>query len=380
MKRKITLVTGTRGEYGLLRPLIRSILSSKRFRLFLIVTGMHLSKKHGMTVNEIKKDEIPIYATIKMLPQGNSGYHMSIAVGEGIIEFSKIFKKIRPDVNVVLGDRDEALAASIAAYHMNIPNAHIHGGDKSMAGIDEYNRHAITKISNIHFAATKKSMERIIKMGEHPKNVFLTGSPGIDEIFDDRITKKTDLEKKYGIKFSGKEIILLQHPVTTQIKETQRQIDSTLRAIAKAKKPVIAISPNSDAGNEVIFKKISEFATKYTNVRVYRSVPREDFLALLRYCGVLVGNSSSGMIEAGYFGIPVVNIGIRQKDREGIPTIIHVNNSTAAIYSALIKAFNSRKKTSAKTIYGNGNAAKKIMCVLENIKLNDKLIQKQITY
>lgn len=155
MKRKIFVTTGTRAEYGLLYPILKQILKSKKLELILIVTGSHLSKKHGYTINEIKKDKIPIHAKIPMIPKDDTNYSMAITLGEGIIRLSKIFKKFNPDINLILGDRDEMLASALVASHLNIPNAHIHGGDIS-GGIDEYNRHAITKISNIHFAATKK--------------------------------------------------------------------------------------------------------------------------------------------------------------------------------------------------------------------------------
>jgi len=196
MKRKITATTGSRSEYGILRPVLKAISDSKNLDLHLIVVGMHMSKKHGMTINEIRKDGFKISGTIKMIPIEDSNFSMSVVLGKGIIEFSKIFKKVRPDINLVLGDRDEMLTSALAAYHMNIPNAHIHGGDKSMGGIDEYNRHAITKISNVHFAATQKSKTRIIRMGEVPKHVFLTGSPSIDEIISNNITNKKTLQKK----------------------------------------------------------------------------------------------------------------------------------------------------------------------------------------
>ncbi len=173
MKRKISVITGTRAEYGVLRPVLKKIKASKKLDLFLIVTGMHLSQKYGKTINEIKDDGFEIYAIVKMIPKGNSTFHMAMAVGEGTIQFAKIFQKLKPDINLILGDRDEALSAALAASHMNIPNAHIHGGDKTQAGIDEYNRHAITKLSNIHFAGTRNSKQRIIKMGESSQHVFL---------------------------------------------------------------------------------------------------------------------------------------------------------------------------------------------------------------
>jgi len=380
MKRKISVTTGARADYGILRPVLQAILKSKKLELYLIVTGTHLSKKHGLTINEIKRDGFEIFATIDMVPQGDTNYFMSKALGEGIIAFSKIFSKLRPDINLILGDRDEMLASALAAAHMNIPNAHIHGGDKS-GGIDEYNRHAITKISNIHFAATKKSKERIIKMGENPKYVFLTGSPGLDEVVNNKITNKKDLEKKYGLKFDGSEILLLQHPVTTQTKISGEQILSTLKAIAKTKKTTIAIAPNSDAGNKIIFKYLESFSRKYDFIKMYRSLPRSDYLGLLKNCGVLVGNSSSGMIEANYFQIPVINIGIRQEGREKGKNVLDLKYaSVKSIYDTILKVLKIKKSIKSTNVYGNGNASKKILYCLEKINLSKDLIQKNIFY
>ncbi len=382
MKRKITLTTGTRAEYGILRPVINDIKNSKKLELQLLVSGMHLSKKHGNTISEIKHDQFPIHGKIKMMPKTDSNHAMAIALGEGVIQFANIFKKLKPDINLVLCDRDESLASALAAYHMNIPNAHIHGGDKTLAGIDEYNRHAITKISNIHFAATKKSMNRILSMGELKKNVFLTGSPSIDEVANHKITSKTTLEKKYNLNFSGKEILLLQHPVTTQSEQSKIQIENTLKAISKLKNTTIAIAPNSDAGNLSIFKALEKYSKKYNFLNLFPSLPRNDYLGMLSNCHVLVGNSSSGIIEGGYFDISVVNIGIRQQNRESGKNIIHVKgNSVNEIYLAIKKSLMKRKNNSKKkNIYGTGNASKKIVRILETISLNQSLIQKQISY
>jgi UDP-N-acetylglucosamine 2-epimerase (non-hydrolysing)/GDP/UDP-N,N'-diacetylbacillosamine 2-epimerase (hydrolysing) len=383
MKRKITVTTGSRSEYGILRPVLQQISKSKKLELFLIVAGMHLSKKHGMTINEIRNDGFNISASVNMMPSRDSNYSMSIALGKGIIKFSKIFQKIRPDINLILGDRDEMLASALAAYHMNILNAHIHGGDKSKAGIDEYNRHAITKISNIHYAATQKSKERIIKMGENPKNVFLTGSPSIDEISLNKITDRNTLEKKYGINFLGHEILLLQHPVTSESDLSKIQIINTLKAIIKLNKPTIAIAPNSDVGNSQIFKQLKLFSQKYPFITLFSTIPRNDYLGMLKYCGVLVGNSSSGMIEASYFNTPVVNIGIRQKDRERGKNVLDVQDyNINKIFIYITKALKMKKHINFKNckIYGNGNASYKIVRNLEKIILNKQLIQKQIYY
>jgi len=379
MKRKISVTTGTRAEYGILRPVLEGISKSKKLDLYIIVTGMHLSKKYGMTVNEIKKDGFRIYTSFDMLPKNDTNFSMSKTLGEGVVSFTKILNKLKPDINLILGDRDEMLASALAAYHLNIPNAHIHGGDKSQGGIDEYNRHAITKMSNIHFVATSKSKQRILKMGENPKFVFNTGSPSIDEIVKGKITSKKELEKKYRKRLTGREIILLQHPVTTQTRISGKQIMNTLKAIVKIGESTIAIAPNSDAGNKIIFKHLRTFSKKYNSIKMYNTLPRNDFLGLLKYCGALVGNSSSGMIEASYFDIPVVNIGIRQKGREKGSNVIHVENSINSIYNGILKALQKPKKFHKGNLYGKGKAAAKIVRHLEKIKHDEELINKQIS-
>lgn len=383
MKYRICVTTGTRAEYGLLRPILNEIVRSKKLELNLIVAGMHLSKTHGSSIKEIQKDGFKISSKVNMIPQGNSSYSMSKALGEGIIKFSEIFRKLKPDINLILGDRDEAFASALAASHMNIPNAHIHGGDRTMAGIDEYIRHAITKISNIHFAATAKSKERIIRLGENPKYVFFTGSPSIDEIKNKKISTKNQLKIKYNMNITGKEIILLFHPVTTQIKSSDIQIHKILNAIVKLKKPTICISPNSDPGNLEIINALKKYEKKFSFIKLYSNFPRSDYLGLLKNCGILVGNSSSGIIEASFFKIPVVNVGIRQKDRELGKTIINVSNSsTPMILNAIKKALNTKSNDTLtnSNIYGNGSSSKKIVKILENIKITEQLIQKQISY
>jgi len=380
MKRKISVTTGTRAEYGLLRPLLEEISNSKKLDLKLIVAGMHLSKKYGYSIKEIQKDDFSIVGKIKMIPKNDTNFDMSIALANGILDFSKIFKKIKPDINVILGDRDEALASAMAAYHMNIPNAHIHGGDKTQAGIDEYNRHAITKISNIHFAVSKKSQERILKMGENPRYVFHTGSPGIDDVISKRFTPKQILEQKIGFPITGDEIILLYHPVTTQSGKSQKEIKNIMQAILKLKKNTICISPNSDAGRNAIFDHIQKFSNKKF-IQIFNNLPRSDFLGLLNTCGVLVGNSSSGMIEASYFPINVVNIGIRQKDRERGSNVIDVSSDSSNLIYKTIKSSLTRKNNfKIQYIYGKNKPSKKITNILEKITLDQNLIQKQIVY
>lgn len=380
-QRKITVTTGTRAEYGILRPILYEIQKNPSLKLFLIVTGMHLSEKHGKTINEIKHDNFPIFKTINLVSKKDSNYEHVKQLGNAIVSFSEIFHKVKPDINLVLGDRDEMLASTIAAYHMNIVNAHIHGGDRSQGGIDEYNRHAITKMSNIHFAASQQSKKRIIKMGENPKYVYFTGSPSIDEIISKKITDKTELNRKYGFSLSGKNIILLQHPVTTQIKSSQQQICNTIKAIVKLGENTITIGPNSDPGHSPIFRELQKSAKKFNFIHFSKNVPRNDFLGFLKYANVLVGNSSAGMIEASYFGIPVVNIGIRQKGREHGKNVIDVGHSDTEIYGTIKRCLKiNRSKHQTTQIYGNGNASKKIVKYLMTTRITNDIIKKQIEY
>jgi len=377
-KRKITVTTGTRAEYGILRPILREIIKRKKLELILVVTGTHLSKKYGMTINEIKKDKFKIYETFKFLPNDDTRFSVAKALGEGVIQFAKIFKKVKPDINLILGDRDEMLASAIVAYHMNIPNAHIHGGDVSR-NIDEYTRHAITKISNIHFPSTEKSKRRIVKMGENPKFVFLTGSPSIDELRSNKILNKKQFENKYGFQVTKNLIVLIQHPVTTQIANTKKHIQNTLKAIEYFGYTTIIIAPNSDAGSNTIFQNIRHFAKSHNFVKIFPSLPRSDYLYLIKNCGVLVGNSSSGLIEASYFGTPAVNIGIRQQGREKSKNVFDAKSeSVISIKRAILRAL--KKNTKPSYLYGIGNASQKIVRRLEKIKLNYELIEKQLTY
>jgi len=381
MKRKITVTTGTRAEYGLIRSVLKEIIKNKKLELFLIVSSMHLSKKHGLTINEIKNDGFNIYSKVDMIPKGNSGFDMSMSLGSGILQFSKIFKKLKPDINLVLGDRDEVLASSMAAYHMNIPNAHIHGGDISGAGIDEYNRHAITKISNIHFPATEKSKNRIIRMGENPKTVFLTGSPSIDEIIKNQISNKQTLEKKYDIKFTDNVILLVQHPVTSGSQKTENYIKNILKAIVKEQRTTFAIAPNSDAGNKIIFSYLKQYSKKYSFIKYYRTIPRTDYLGMLKNCKLLLGNSSSGIIEGSYFDIPIIQVGIRQQNREtGKNIIVTTGDTVNDVSSAIKKAFKMKISKKREKIYGSGNSSRKIVRVLENISLTNKLINNKMFY
>lgn len=379
-KKKIIVTTGTRAEYGVLKPLLEQIKKNPKFQLYLIVAGMHLSKKFGYSVNEIIHDGFTISGRVKMVPLGNSGYEMSVALSEGIKQFSNIFRKVKPDINVILGDRDEAFAAALAAMHMNIVNVHIAGGDISKGGIDEYIRHAITKISNVHFVSTQKSHANVIKMGEDKKYVFQTGSPTIDGI-PKKFPSKNDVLKKYGLRDGY--LLIIQHPVTTEVSESGDQMKTTLEAVVKTGRDAIVIGPNSDAGHQEILQTIKRYVKKYGFIKFHVNLPRDEYLSLLKYCDLIMGNSSSGIIDAPIFKKAAINIGIRQEGRESAGYIVNTTHNTNSILRA-VKYVSSpqfkHKLKKSKNVYGDGNASYRIVRILENLKITPELLQKKITY
>jgi UDP-hydrolysing UDP-N-acetyl-D-glucosamine 2-epimerase len=383
MKRKICVVTGTRAEYGLLKPIMRQIKNTSVLQLNLVVTGMHLSSEFGRSVELIKRDGFKIAASVPMHPKDDQKGSMGIAVGEGIIGLTKTFQKIKPDVVLILGDRIEALAAAVAAAYTNTIIAHIHGGDVSQGGIDESVRHAITKLAQIHFAATPRSRERIIKMGEKSRNVFYVGAPGLDVILHEKLLSRDELSRQLGVNFDRPVAVLLQHAVTTQVKQAGQQIKETLEALKQSGLSVIGIYPNSDSGGRRMIKEIEEY-TRYPNFTVFRNIPREQYLGILKYASVMVGNSSSGIIESASFKLPVINIGIRQRGRERSTNVLDVSPRRLAIAAALQKALHDphfrRTVAHCKSPYGDGHASERIIKTLKNISLNQELLQKQLTY
>ncbi len=379
-RRKIAVVTGTRAEYGILTSLLHEIKQSKKLELYLIVAGTHLEKKFGYSIEGIIKDGFKISNTVQMT-SGNTGYDMSMATSQGITQFSKVYEKIKPDFNIILGDRDEPFAAAIAAMHMNMINIHIHGGESSKGGIDEYIRHAITKISNIHFAATKQSAQRIIKMGENKKYVFVTGSPSIDGIMNTEYLTKDQVLEKFGLKDNY--VLAVQHPVTTQTKDAGNQMKKTLDALVKWGQDAVIIGPNSDAGHREIFQLIKQYIQTYKFLKFHVNLSRKDYLSLLKYCDFIIGNSSSGIIDAPSFKKPTINIGIRQIGRESASNIINTQHNVNSIILAIRHAHSIPfQKTLQKCTnpYGDGKASKRIVKILETIQITDDMIQKKISY
>jgi UDP-N-acetylglucosamine 2-epimerase (non-hydrolysing)/GDP/UDP-N,N'-diacetylbacillosamine 2-epimerase (hydrolysing) len=382
MKRKVCVITGTRADYGILSPVMKAITSSNSLKLYIVATCMHLMKEFGYTIKEIEKDGFNIYEKVNISYKKDTGQAMAFSVGKAVSMFSKVFARLHPDFVLVLGDRGEMLAATIAANYANIPVAHLHGGEVS-GHIDGILRHAITKLSHIHFPATKNAKERILKLGEEKYRIFKVGAPSIDRILNEKLPDKEEQSRKYGIKDDEPLAILVQHPIAAESDKAGEQMRITLEAIKKLKLQTILIYPNADAGGRKMISIIRKYRI-YSFIKTLKSIPHKDYLGLMKIARVLIGNSSSGIVEAPSFHLPVVNIGNRQKGRERSNNIIDVPHNKNAIIKAIKKALfdnHFRKQVKkCRNIYGDGHASERIVKTLSKIKTGDKLLQKQITY
>jgi len=381
--RKIAVVTGSRAEYGILYPVLKAIEACHGLRLFLLATGMHLSHEFGYTAQEIERDNFEIETKVDMLLSSDTPGAMAKSIGIGIIGIAQAWEQLEPDIVLVLGDRIEPLAAAIAAAYMNISVAHVHGGDNPRAGLDEYARHAISKLAHIHFPATQKSAERLIKMGEDEWRVHVVGSPTIDFILNEPLIPTENLAERLGLDLSQPLLLLVQHPVTTQVDEAPKQMSETLEAIVEIGYPVVLVYPNSDAGGRRMIEVIQEYE-KYPLIKLFKSLPRKEYLSLMKLASVMVGNSSSGIIEAPSFGLPVVNIGTRQEGRERGRNIIDVEHNKPEIVKAIKRALMDNgflvEVKKSETPYGDGKAGQRIADILSRIKITPQLLQKKITY
>lgn len=381
-KRKICFISERRADYSRLKPIMQAVKKSKKLELQLIVTGAHLLKDLGETRRVIKNDGFKIDASVLMFSKTDKddGASMVKAMSRVLAELPAVYTKLQPDVIFSGFDLGANLAAAITGMHMNIHVAHIQGGERS-GTIDEVLRHATTKFSHIHFAATEQSAQRIIKLGEDPKYVFTVGSPSLDTIKRIKYFTKDKVFTQYGLDPKKKTIVFLQHPVTSEVDQAVNQITKSIRAIKKICKQynaqALAIYSNNDAGGKRIISQL-----KKSGIKILPHIVYEDFLRLLKVSDALVGNSSSGIHEAPSFGLPTVNIGSRQQLRERGKNVIDVVADETKIYRAIEKAlFNKtfiKQVKQGKNPYDHGNTSQKIVRILETIELPN--VQKVITY
>jgi GDP/UDP-N,N'-diacetylbacillosamine 2-epimerase (hydrolysing) len=380
--RKITIVTGTRAEYGLLYWIIKGIHKDPDLELQLVVTGMHLSPEFGFTIKEIEKDGFPIAERLEMLLSSDTETAVALSMGIGMIGFAKVYERLRPDVLVVLGDRFEILSAVASAVPFRIPIAHIHGGESTEGSMDESFRHAITKMSHIHFPSTQEYKNRIVQMGETPAHVFCFGAPGLDNIKRLKLLDKQELSNALNLPVDKEWGIVTYHPATLEKESSEFHIKEIIVAlVAFHKIHWIFTLPNADTDSRIIIKIIDDYVQRNPeNAHLFSSLGQLKYLSFLKHATVMVGNSSSGIIEAPSFKLPVVNIGERQKGRITTRNVIDVPVcEKKLIITAIKKAVSVNFRDSLqglKNPYGNANASEKIIGVLKTIPLSNILQKK----
>jgi GDP/UDP-N,N'-diacetylbacillosamine 2-epimerase (hydrolysing) len=377
--RRVAVVTGTRAEYGLLKPVMDEIRDAG-LELRLVVTGMHLQAEFGQTEREIETDGMRIDARVPMAAANDEPGAMVQSLATGVGGLGRAFEAIAPDVVLVLGDRVEAFAAAIAAAGTNTVLAHLHGGEVTRGGFDESMRHAITKLAHLHFAATQKSRERIIRMGERPDRVFVVGAPGVDVVRRSPRLSFEDLEKAIGAPLGKPLVVLVHHPVTTRADEAAGEMREALEAVGAAGHITVCLYPNSDAGGRRMIEVIESFGGRPW-LRIRPSLDHSLYLSLLAHADVLVGNTSSGIIEAPLLRLPFVNIGDRQAGRERGDNVIDVPARRSEIGLALERALNDREFRDrigrSESPYGDGRASERIVAELCRTAISPELLQKQ---
>jgi UDP-hydrolysing UDP-N-acetyl-D-glucosamine 2-epimerase len=393
-KRKIVVFTGNRAEYGLLSPIIKSISDNPDLDCVILASGAHLQEDFGYTKLEIEKDGFQVYAEIKLDLGDDTLFGTVSAIGTGILSLSRILKDLNPDFFLVYADRFEGFAAMITGTQMNIPTAHIEGGDITEGGaLDDSVRHAMTKLAHIHFTTNIEASERIRKMGEESWRIHTVGLSTIDLIKSNCFISPEKLQIEFDINIDKPIILFTQHSVTTEYENAGEQVRPSLGALeyyANKGCQIIITYPNNDAGCQQIIKEIKSLDRKRnTNIKVYKNLGRDNYYGFLNICGrvgigVCIGNSSSGIKETPAFGCPTVNIGERQQGRLRASNVIDVEYDKDEIIKGIkISLFDEKFRRKCKNCnnpYGEGMAGKTIAEVIANVEINNKLLQKKMTY
>ena len=376
-KKKICLVTGSRAEYGLLYWLIKELQRDRDFKVQLIVTGMHLSKEFGLTYRVIEKDfKIDKKINMHLSSDTSIGILKSMSIAQ--TSFARAYGELRPDIVIVLGDRYEIFSAATAAMISKIPIGHIHGGEITLGSWDDCIRHCISKMAHLHFTATEEYKNRVIQLGEKPNKVFNVGGMGIESIKKLKLLSKKELEKSINFKFNKRNILITYHPVTLESNSSKQQFQALLDAINELDHTnIIFTKSNSDLNGKIINQMIDNYTKRYSKKSAaFISLGQTNYLSILQYMDAVVGNSSSGLIEAPSFKIATINIGDRQKGRIKADSVIDCNPNKKSIKSSLKKIYSRDFQKSLKDVknpYDNGMPSKKIVRVLKNLNLENIL-------
>jgi GDP/UDP-N,N'-diacetylbacillosamine 2-epimerase (hydrolysing) len=379
MKRRVCVITGTRAEYGLLRWVMEEIRNDHDMELQIIATGSHLSPEFGLTYREIETDGFRINRKIEMLMSSDSHVGVGKSMGLGMIGFSDGFQDLQPDLVLVLGDRFEVFAAVAAALVARIPVAHIHGGEKTEGAFDDALRHSITKMSHLHFVAAEEYRNRVIQLGESPENVFLVGGLGVDGLLRTNLLGREELEAEIGFRFGPRNLLVTFHPVTLD-SGSSSQMAELLAALADLQGThLIFTLPNADTESRGLIRMIEDFVAKHSNAKAFTSLGQLRYLSCLAQVDGVVGNSSSGLLEAPTLKKGTVNIGDRQKGRLTADSVINCGPDRKSIGEALVRLYSQEFQSKLAAIsnpYGNGGASRKVASIISQCSLTS-LVKKK---
>jgi GDP/UDP-N,N'-diacetylbacillosamine 2-epimerase (hydrolysing) len=378
MRRRIAVVTVGRSDYGIYFPVLRPLQNDETVNLQLIVAAAHLDPKYGNTVKEIESDGFQIAARVPMTRKGDSGEDVAAAIGAGIGEFVAAYHQVQPDIVLLLGDRYEMFAAAIAALPVKLPLAHVHGGELTFGAIDDAIRHSITKLSHIHFVATAEYAHRILQLGEEPWRVHTTGSPVIDSILSMEPIPEAVLEAEIGLDLS-RTLLITYHSPTLEANHIET-VANLLGALAASGNNLLFTGANADARSGELMQSIERFVEKSPNARLIPNIGHRKYHSVQKYAAAMVGNSSSGIVEAASYHLPVVNIGTRQAGRLRAANVIDVGNSKPEIAKGIAWATSPEFRESIaklKNPYGDGRAAERIVSLLKSVETGEKLLLKK---
>jgi len=378
--RTIGVVTVGRSDFGIWRPVLRAIRADSALRLHLIVAGAHLDGRFGNTVGEIESEGFTIADRVSAVPGHDTCEAVAEAMGESVAEFARVYQRRDLSLLLLLGDRFEMYAAASAAVPFSIPIAHLHGGEVTEGAMDDAFRHAITKLSHLHFVSTEEYRRRVIQMGEEPWRVTVSGAPSLDNLRELELPTRGELERDLGVALQPAPLLVTYHPVTRETSDSRARIQCVLDALDAFPGPIVLTYPNTDMGCTAIMEAVRDFAASRTNALLFANLGTRRYFALMSMAAAMAGNSSSGIIEAASFDLPVVNVGPRQQGRTHGPNVLDVDCDAAAIRSALSRAASPEFRASLagmRNPYGDGHAASRIVERLKSAQLGKDLIMKR---
>lgn len=373
--RTVGVVTVARSDWGIYRPVLRAILEEPDLQLRIYAAGMHLSPEFGRSLEQIEEDGFAVDEKVDFLLSSDTPEGIAKSMGMGVVCFAQAFARARPDMLLVLGDRFEMHAAALAALPLKIPLAHIHGGEVTRGAIDDALRHSITKLSHFHFVATEEYRRRIIQLGEDPERVVVSGAPGLDNLQAVERVSLEEVTTRHGIELDAPPLLVTYHPVTLEWEETAGQVEEVLAALSRFAIPVVFTLANADTAGRQINQRLREYTQDRSDTWLVDNLGTQSYFSLMSHARAMVGNSSSGIIEAASFALPVVNIGHRQEGRMRPENVIDVECKREAITEGISRALSPRFRNSLREMnnpYGDGRAAGRIASFLKEVSLDER--------